>query len=273
VPRAETGAAVTERIDDLVLDHAAPAGRARTVPVLFVHGMWGGSWYLRNYLDAAARSGWDAWAVNLRGHGGSPAPRGLGRASLQDYVDDVRRCLARLGRAALVGHSMGGLVAQKAAESGGLAAAVFLTSAAPRGIFGLEWAVLSRMTRYLPAMLASRAFTVSRAHADHLLLNRLTPEQRDRAFPRFGPESGHAARELALGGLAVDAAAIRCPTLVVGAAEDRITPAALQRRIARRYGAAYQEAVGHAHMLMLEDDWERPFEGVLAWMEGVVDGR
>jgi non-heme chloroperoxidase len=273
VPSAETGAAVTERIDDLVLEHAAPAGRARSVPVLFVHGMWGGSWYLRNYLDAAARAGWDAWAVNLRGHGESPAPRGLGGASLRDYVDDVRRCLARLGRAVLVGHSMGGLVAQKAAEGGGIAAAIFLTSAAPRGIFGLEWAVLSRMTRYLPAMIASRPFTVSRAHADHLFLNRLTPAQRDRSFPRFGAESGRAARELALGGLAVDAAAVRCPVLVVGASEDHITPAALQRRIARRYGAAYQEAAGHAHMLMLEDDWERPFESVLAWMERAVDER
>jgi non-heme chloroperoxidase len=265
--------ALTERIGDLVLEHAAPAGRVRAVPVLFVHGMWGGAWYLRNYLYAAAQAGWDAWAVNLRGHGESPAPRGLGDVTLGDYVEDVHRCLGRLGRALLVGHSMGGLVVQKAAESRGVAAAVFLTSAAPRGIFGLDWAVLSRMTRYLPAMVGARPFTVSRAHADHLVLNRLSPEQRDWAFPRFGPESGRAARELALGGLAVDAAAVRCPTLVVGAALDRITPAALQRRIARRYAAEYQEAAGHAHMLMLEDGWERPFENMLAWMERSVDER
>src|ERR1700737_2039590 len=56
--------------------------------------MWGGSWYLRNYLYAAAQSGWDAWAVNLRGHGESPAPGGLERVSFLDYVDDVRLCLA-----------------------------------------------------------------------------------------------------------------------------------------------------------------------------------
>lgn len=264
---------LTERIDDLVLEHAAPAGRPHSAPVLFVHGMWGGSWYLRNYLDAAARAGWDAWAVNLRGHGESPAPGGLGRASLRDFVEDVRRCLGRLGRAVLVGHSMGGLIAQKAAEGGGIAAAVFLTSAAPRGIFGLEWAVLSRMTRYVPAMVGARAFRVSREHADHLLLNGLRPDQRAEAFACFGPESGRAARELALGGMTVDAASVRCPTLVVGATEDRITPPALQRRIARRYRADYLEADGHAHMLMLEDGWERPFEGVLAWMARVVDER
>jgi pimeloyl-ACP methyl ester carboxylesterase len=260
---------VTERIGDLSLEHAAPAGRPRSRSVLFVHGMWGGSWYFRSYLYAAAQAGWDAWALDLRGHGPSEAPGGLGGVSLADYVLDVRRCLDRLGDAVLIGHSMGGLIAQKAAEGGGVAAAVFLTSAPPRGINAIAWPVLSRMARYVPAMLGDRAFTAARAHADFLFLNGLTPEQRDWAFPRFGAESGRAARELA----AVAAGAIRCPTLVVGAERDRITPAALQRRIAARYRAEYQEAAGHAHMLMLEEGWERPFKDVLAWMERALDER
>jgi pimeloyl-ACP methyl ester carboxylesterase len=264
---------LTERIAELSLEHAAPAGRPRSRSVLFVHGMWGGSWCFRSYLYAAAQAGWDAWALDLRGHGQSPAPEGLGRVSLADYVADVRRCLDHLGETVLVGHSMGGLVAQKAAEGGGVGAAVLLTSAPPRGINAIEWPVLSRLARYVPAMLAGRAFTPSRAHADFLFLNGLTPAQRDWAFPRFGAESGRAARELALGGLAVDAGAVRCPTLVVGAERDRITPAALQRRIAARYRAEYQEAVGHAHMLMLEDGWERPFKDMLAWMEGALGER
>ncbi|HEY7869430.1 MAG TPA: alpha/beta fold hydrolase [Methylomirabilota bacterium] len=261
---------MTERIADLHVEHAAPAGRTRSRPVLFVHGMWGGSWYLHNYLHAAAEAGWDAWAVNLRGHGESPAPEGLGRVGLLDYVADVRRCLDRLGEAVLVGHSMGGLITQKVAERGGVAAVVALTSAPPRGINALYWPVLSRMAAYVPAMLANRAFVASRSDADFLFLNGLSPEQRDRAFPRFGAESGCAARELALGRLAVDPGSVRCPILVVGAEHDRITPAALQRRIAGRYRAEYQEAAGHAHMLMLEDGWERPFKDVLGWMERVA---
>ena len=184
---------MTERIADLSLEHAAPAGRSRSRSVLFVHGMWGGSWYLRNYLYAAAQAGWDAWALNLRGHGESPAPGGLGRVGLADYVADVRRCLDHLGEMVLVGHSMGGLIAQKAAEGGGVAAAVFLTSAPPRGINALEWPVLSRMARYVPAMLAGRAFTVSRAHADFLFLNGLTSSSGDWAFPASGRVGARAA--------------------------------------------------------------------------------
>ena len=46
-----------ERIGDLLLEHAAPSGPARRFPLLLIHGMWGGSWYLRNYLYLG--EGWE----------------------------------------------------------------------------------------------------------------------------------------------------------------------------------------------------------------------
>src|SRR5260370_16368869 len=92
-----------------------------------------------------------------------------------------------------------------------------MTSAPPRGIVALEWPVLVRAARYLPAVLSGRAFTMTRAHADFLCLNQLSPEQREWAFPRFGPESGRATREMALGGIGGDAAAVRRPNPLVAA--------------------------------------------------------
>jgi pimeloyl-ACP methyl ester carboxylesterase len=77
-------------------------------------------------------------------------------------------------------------------------------------------------------------------------------------------------RELAIGAIAVDATSVRCPTLVVGAEDDRITPPGVQRRIAKRYGSEYVEVSGHAHMLMLEEGWERPFARVLDWLDRVA---
>jgi pimeloyl-ACP methyl ester carboxylesterase len=260
-----------ERIGDLLLEHAVPlGGPSRPAPLLLVHGMWGGSWYLRNYLQAAAEAGWDAWAVNLRGHGGSRPVPDLGRVSVLDYVEDVRECLKSLGEAVVLGHSMGGLIAQKAAEGGGVRAAVFVTSAAPRGVIVLRWPVIARMVPYLGAMLGSRPFQVSFENARDLELNRLSPERQAWIYPQFGPESGRAARELAFGLIPVDPARVACPTLVVAAGDDQITPPGVQRRIARRYGADYLEAAGHAHMLMLEDGWGVPFGQILAWLGAVA---
>jgi pimeloyl-ACP methyl ester carboxylesterase len=264
------GSLVQEKVGDLLLDHAPARAPARRHPLLLVHGMNGGSWYLRAYLESAAAAGWDAWAVNLRGHWGSRPVADLGRVSVLDYVQDVRDCLDALGPAVVLGHSMGGLVAQKVAEEGRARAAIFLTSAAPRGIVMLRWAVLSRMWRYVGVISRSRPFLPSPEDAAALIANRLPREKAERLYPQLVLESGRAARELALGRIGVDASRVRCPVLVVGAEHDVITPAAVQRKIATKYAATYLEAAGHAHMLMLEDGWERPLDAILGWMDRVV---
>lgn len=232
--------------------------------------MHGGSWYLRSWLYAAAHAGWDAWAVNLRGHHGSRPVPDLGRVSVLDYVEDVHDCLRTLREAVVIGHSMGGLVAQKTAEGGRVRAAVFATSAAPKGIRAVTWPVLWRMPRYAVSILGSRPFAIGPDDAAALIGNRMTPEKQAWAYPQLVAESGRAAREMALGDVAVDPAQIRCPTLVLGAEHDRITPVSVERKIAARYRSEYIEAAGHAHMLMLEEGWERPFGEVLSWLARVV---
>ena len=259
-----------ERIGDLHLDRTRPRGPAKPGPLLFVHGMWLGSWCWENYLRAAADAGWDAWALNLRGHHGSRPVANLGEVGIADYVQDVLDCLRVLGEVVLVGHSMGGLIAQKVAEVGGARAAVFLTSAAPKGILVLRWPILWRMTRYAFPMSANRPFLATRAHMDALVGNRLSPERQADMYARMVPESGRAARELAFGLIPVDENQVDCPALVVGAQWDRITPPAVERRIAAKYDAEYLEAAGHGHMLMLEEGWEQSFKGILTWIDRAI---
>ncbi len=129
---------VTETIAGLIVEHEPPAARARPFPLLLIHGMWGGAWYWHRYMRLAADAGWDVWAVNLRGHHGSRPVADLGRVSVRDYVADVAALLDAMGPAVIIGHSMGGLIAQMAATRAGVRAAVFLTSAAPRGIVVLR---------------------------------------------------------------------------------------------------------------------------------------
>jgi pimeloyl-ACP methyl ester carboxylesterase len=259
-----------ERIGDLLLERLVPSSRSSRPPLLFIHGMYGGSWYWVNYLRTAAEAGWEAWALNLRGHHGSRPVGNLGAVSVHDYVRDVHDCLAALGEVVLVGHSMGGLIAQKVAETGRVRAAVFLASAAPRGIVVLRWPVLSRMVRHLGPIFFNRPLVPNRANADALILNMLSPARRQWAFDQFVPESGRAARELAFGGVSVDPRQLTCPTLVVGAERDVITPVGVQRKIAARYRAEYLEIAGNAHMLMLENGWERPIKQILEWADRAI---
>jgi pimeloyl-ACP methyl ester carboxylesterase len=55
--------------------------------------------------------------MNLRGHHGSRPVRDIGKVSLTDYVADALEVAAALKNPIVIGHSMGGLIAQKVGRS------------------------------------------------------------------------------------------------------------------------------------------------------------
>jgi len=252
------------RIGDLLLEHAAPPAPSGA-PLLYVHGLWGGAWVFEEWLRASAAHGHEAWAVNLRGHHGSRPVAALGSVGLEDYVRDVADVLDVVGPAAVVGHSMGGLVAQIVASRDDVSAAVLIASAPPPGIPLITWALLRRMPWYLADVLAPRAFRARRADTDALSLNAVPPAHRASVAARLVDDSGRVARQLALGRVAPPPRP-RCPMLVLGAGRDRLIPPRVQRRIARRYAADYLEAPAHGHMLPVEPGWQGPLAGMLAWL-------
>src|SRR2546430_4104799 len=124
-------------IAGLEVERVTSGAPARARPILFLHGMWGGSWMWDHYLSFFAGRGYTGYALNLRGHHGSKPVDDIGRVPFADYLDDARAVAASIGDPIIVGHSMGGLLAQKLAELGDPPAVVALTPAAPRGIFPL----------------------------------------------------------------------------------------------------------------------------------------
>ena len=90
------------------------AGPADGAPVLLLHG-WGCSAFAwRHVLPALAEAGHRALAIDLRGHGLSDKPEeeaAYTTSAMVTHVDAVRGALG-LGRHAVVGHSMGAVIAR-----------------------------------------------------------------------------------------------------------------------------------------------------------------
>lgn len=237
--------------------------------VYLIHGMWGGPWYWENYRRVFESRGLRCVAATLPLHepaaDGGPPPQ-LGRLGLIDYVDALEREIDALDtRPVLVGHSMGGLLAQMLAARGRARAAVLLTPASPAGIRALTPSVLRC---FLPSMLRwgfwRRPMRPSFATAVYAMLHRLSPAMQREVYARMVPESGRAAAEIGLWPLdpnrasRVDADAVRCPLLVIAGSEDRITPASVVRKVATRYGeqATFRVYPQHAHWVVAEPGWE-----------------
>ncbi len=255
----------TIRIGDLTVLRAAPPHATRP-PVLFVHGYFADATAFIDWLPFFAARGFPAYAVNLRGRAGSRPGTDLGRASIADFVDDASTVARHLDAPFVVGHSMGGLIAQCLAERGEVRAAALLTPAPPRGISVLSARVAIKQLKYLPAILTSHVVHPDRQDLRELLVNCVPPERQDLLLDMMIPDSGRAGRDMSITGVRVDPSRVRCPMLVFAADEDRFIPAAIVGRIARRYGAPLQLMTGHAHMLIVEPDWESVGDAVARWL-------
>jgi pimeloyl-ACP methyl ester carboxylesterase len=91
----------------------APADRH----LLLVHGFTGAKEDFADHLEQWGALGWHVVAPDLRGHGASSAPAGTEGYTLKAFAGDVVALVDALGwdRLVLLGHSMGGMIAQLAA--------------------------------------------------------------------------------------------------------------------------------------------------------------
>jgi pimeloyl-ACP methyl ester carboxylesterase len=249
---------------------ARPQNIQKPYPILFIHGMWGGAWVWEKYLEYFCRLGYHCYALNLRGRPGSRPVADIGKVSIHDYIQGARTVATALGRPILVGHSMGGLLAQKLAEILEPPAVVAITPAPPRGIFAITtWPLFLATIRHSLQLFLGLPIAHGKEEAIKLIFNRLPPQEQEQVLARSVPESGRLAFYIAFLGLPVNASKVRCPFLVIGAGEDNITPVKTVRKVAHKYRADYREYPGFAHMVVLEPGWERVAADVADWLDQV----
>ncbi len=239
---------------------------ASTPPILLVHGLAGGAWYWDRFQRVLAGHGFTSHALNLRGHHDSRPVADLGRVSLADYVADVGEAAALLGRPVVMGHSLGGLLAQAVAAADAVSAAVLLTSMPPKGIRFLSPGLVLRQLRHVGAMLFDRPLRGTPNDVIATSLNRIPKAEQMALAERFVPDSGRVARELSFGGLSIDPTQVRVPVLVISSTEDRFFPPRVGASVAARYGAEHRVYEEHAHFIVREPGGEAVATDISRWI-------
>ena len=257
----------TNRVGDLTVAVERPATATTKPPVLLIHGMFGGAWYWAKYQELLARHGYESHAINLRGHHGSRPVADVGKISIRDYVDDALEVARTLRNPIVIGHSMGGLIAQKLAEAGACRAAVFMAAAPPRWIPPVSWLLLRKQLKYTRALVMHEPLLPKRRDADALMFNRTPLQDRAEFYARLVPESGKAGFELSFGVVAVHASRVTAPVLVIGGHDDHFVVPRVHRALARKYNAPIRQYDTFAHHIMSEPGWEKPAADVVEWMD------
>ncbi len=257
-----------------------PAMSALRNPVVMIHGAFCGGWVFENWRTMFEELGYEVHAPTLRHHDcGREPPNELGNTSMLDYVGDLEAFLDRLhGKPILIGHSMGGLIAQMLAARRPVRALVLLAPSAPWGVLpSTPFEFVSAQALYFAGDFWNRTLAPTRWIAAANALDNVPDAEHDAILHRFVPESGLATFEIMHWPMdikratEIDPRDVACPILCLVGTRDRINPPTTVRQLAQRYRgrASFEELDGHSHWLIGEPGWEKIASQVLAWLDEV----
>lgn len=249
-----------------------PERRSRKPPLLLVHGVLTGSWLWTEFAAYLAERGWEAHALNLRGHFTS-APAELEDVRMADYADDVATAMRQLGRpAVLVTWGIGALAALMYAERN------------PSRVLGLVLLAPSPPAAALPRRPEDHELRAVPAVYDAgwwgwtgttQQLREQMPDMDEHDITKMSElldgarESGLARRER-MKGIAIDTSAVAdIPSLVIGAGRDDVIHPNEARRTADLLDATYEyfPSASHFGLVMGEHSWPEVAASVTGWLE------
>jgi len=246
---------------------------SETPPLLFVHGAWHGAWcWDEHFLGLFADAGYDAYALDLRGHG--VASENMRLISNDDYLSDIESAVDELGTPpVLIGHSMGGYLVQRYLESHEVPAAVLVASVPPHGVFGVTMRLLRSQPKALlktqlqlrlwplvatPELARDVLMRSDATDADAQLLQSKLQDESFRAFLGMLVRRTKKPQSLS-------------PILVLGAEQDRIISVAEVEATAQRYGTDAVVLADMSHDMMLDPDWKLAGDVILTWLGEVLE--
>lgn len=238
--------------------------------LLFIHGAYHSAWcWEEHFLPFFAGQGIPSYALSLRGHGKSGGRNQLNSYGLNDYVQDVVHMLDTLGRQPiLIGHSMGGAIAQKVAEQypGRIGGMVLMSSVPPQGMGRNMLRLL--LTKFRDVHRLQKYASGKRAEfPSHILFSgKLPAEQRTAWTARLQPESVKASAELNQP-LMENPAKNDVPVLVLGSARDWFFTEKTAARIGSFYGTVPVIFPDMSHDMMLDPHWQAVADCILSFVQ------
>jgi pimeloyl-ACP methyl ester carboxylesterase len=248
-------------------------------PVVLIHGMWSTGTTLEPIRKAFESRGFSCHSPTLPFHDNGGNAAQVGKLSHTDYVNFLETYVKNLNLPEppiLIGHSMGGLLAQLLAVRIPTRALILFAPAAAAGINGFA---LSSIRSLAHALFSWKFWDKAQIHptlesAQYALFNNLPLERQQELFKLLVPESGRVLFEAGLGAKGegkptwVDFEKITSPILIQHGTDDRIVIVQGSRQVVGKYkNATLKEYEGSGHWLFEEEVNQKIFEDARGWLK------
>lgn len=245
--------------------------------LLMIHGIGcdGSAWdAMKPGFEAA---GWTCEAITLfpdRRLRENP-PASLTQLGLADFIEaasaEAARLTARDGaKPAVIGHSMGGLIAQVLAERGDVSKAVFLTPAQTKDCAEIGLSVAWTFLNVILQQNRKKSYKVWKTGFGWGVLNLVPKARHDAIYAAALYDSGKVYGDIS-DGLTVDESRVTIPTLTIAGSQDRATLPKGVRKVAAKYAKSpvkgdFIEYPDHAHWIVDEPGTDKVVADIAAWL-------
>ncbi|GAA2361376.1 alpha/beta hydrolase [Dactylosporangium salmoneum] len=256
-------------------------------PVVFIHGLWlhPSSW--AGWIDLFGKAGYRPTAPGWPGvletvERARATPDSIAGKGIEEVTDHYADIIGQMPQPpVIVGHSFGGMIAEKLLGENLGAAAIAIDAAQIKGVLPLP---LSSLHSTLPVFKnpanVHRAVSLTAEEFRYSFGNAVSPEESDELYRRWAiPAPGRPLFQAAAANFSLHSPAKvatdnenRGPLLLVMGGQDHTVPEAITKSTLKQYrhSSAVTDLIefpDRGHSLTIDSGWRSVAESCLGWLE------